>query len=173
MFRRMVNESSGEIIPLMGSFFFPVNWSLLITDVGLGCIKISALIVAILVPLMIVTEMIRDSRLFDKLAFFLKPSLKFFSLPDEAAFPLMGGFLLGITYGSGLILPFTRDHSVSKKDTMIIFIFLSLCHGMIEDTLIFIAIGANGVYLVAIRVILALLSVLVMMKVIMRIKPAS
>jgi hypothetical protein len=156
----------------MDSSFFPGDWPLVITDVGLSCIKISALIVAILVPLMIVTEMIRDSRLLDKLAFFLKPILRFFSLPDEAAFPLMGGFFLGITYGSGLILPFTRDHSIKKKDTVIIFIFLSLCHGMIEDTLVFIAIGANGLYLVAIRVILAMLSVFVVMKVSIRIKPA-
>jgi len=156
----------------MESSFFPAAWSILITDVVLGCIKISALIVAILVPLMVVTEMIRDSRLLDKLAFFLKPILKFFSLPDEAAFPLMGGFFLGITYGSGLILPFTKDRSIKKKDTLIIFIFLSLCHGMIEDTLIFIAIGANGIYLVCFRVALALLSVLVVIKVLHRIKQA-
>ena len=85
----------------------------------------------------------------------------------------MGGFFLGITYGSGLILPFTKDNSITKKDLLIIFIFLSLCHGMVEDTLIFMAIGANGLFLVLFRVILALLSVIVMMNILNRIKRTS
>jgi len=152
----------------METSLLPMDWSLVLSDVGSGCIKISLLIIAILVPLMIATEMMRDTRLFDRLAFILKPVLSFFSLPGEAAFPLMGGFFLGITYGSGLILPFTRDNTINKQDLLIIFIFLSLCHGMIEDTLIFVAIGANGLFLVAFRVILALLSVLVMMKILGR-----
>jgi len=145
-----------------------MDWPVVLNDVGLGCIKITLLIIAVLVPLMIVAEIIRDIRLFDRVAFLIKPVLKFFSLPGEAAFPLLGGFFFGITYGSGLILPFTRDDSLRKRDLMIIFIFLSLCHGMIEDTLIFMAIGANGLILISLRIIIALVAVLVVMKILTR-----
>lgn len=143
----------------MTAFFLnQMDWPAVVGDVSLGCLKIALLIIAILVPLMVFTELIRDTGLFDRIAFLVKPTLRFFSLPEEAAFPLLGGFFFGITYGSGLILPFTRDDSLNPKDLFVIFIFLSLCHGMVEDTLIFMAIGADGLVIVLIRVILAVIA---------------
>jgi len=44
---------------------------------------------------------------------------------------------------------------MDKREAFLIMLFLSICHAIIEDTLIFVVIGANGIILVAIRFFLA------------------
>ncbi len=89
----------------------------------------------------------------------INPVVKLFGLPKEGAFPLLAGTLFGITYGSGIIIPYGRSGELTKRDMTIIGIFMAVCHGLIEDTLIFAAIGAKWWVLVVIRVIFGILAV--------------
>jgi len=138
-----------------------VDWIAVIRDIFQGSAKAAVLIFVILVPLMIVMELIRDARLLDRIASAMHPVIRFLRLPSEAILPMMAGIFFGISYGSGLILAFLSDEKLSKKDLMIICILFALCHGMIEDPLVFAAIGASWWVLVLVRVSLAILFVLV------------
>lgn len=138
-----------------------MDWTAVIQDIIQGGIKIAVWIFAILVPLMIVLELIRDARLLDRIASAMRPVMKFLRLPGEATLPLTAGIFFGISYGSGLILAFIEDEHLSKKDLMLICIFFALCHGMIEDPLVFAAIGASWWIIVGVRLGLAILFMLV------------
>ncbi len=70
--------------------------------------------------------------------------------------PLFTGIIIGLTYGAGIIIHSLRTAKVSKKEAFLILLFLSVCHAIIEDTLIFVVIGANGLVLVAFRFALAI-----------------
>jgi len=138
-----------------------LDWTALIQDIIQGGAKTAIWIFAILVPLMIVLEMIRDARLLDRISAAMRPVMRFLRLPGEATLPLTAGFFFGISYGSGIILAFLGDERLSRRDLMLICIFFALCHGMIEDPLVFAAIGASWWILVTVRLALALIFMLV------------
>ncbi|GAW91150.1 nucleoside recognition domain-containing protein [Calderihabitans maritimus] len=81
--------------------------------------------------------------------------MRIFQLPSEASLPLLAGLIFGITYGAGVILQAARDGHLSKRDLYLISTFLVIFHSLFEDTMLFVAIGANGFILIFVRLILA------------------
>jgi len=69
--------------------------------------------------------------------------------------PLITGVVIGLTYGAGVIIHSIRHYKISRREVFLILLFLSVCHAIFEDTLIFVVIGANGLVLVVARLILA------------------
>ena len=57
-----------------------------------------------------------------------------------------------------IIIPFANDGTLTKRDLVIVLVFLGICHGVIEDTVIFTALGANWWVLISCRFILAALA---------------
>ena len=75
--------------------------------------------------------------------------------------PLLIGLLAGITYGAGAILASFSSNEMNKKDVVLVSIFLCICHGIIEDTLLFAAIGSIGWVIFVIRLVLAIVITLI------------
>lgn len=134
-----------------------MDWYSISIEIMVGGLKTSLMVVAILMPLMIGLELIRDSRLLDKAAFLFRPLMGLFSLPPEGAYPLLAGIFFGISYGSGVILAFARSGDLGSSHMLLIGLFLAICHGMIEDPLIFAALGANWFIIVAVRITLGIM----------------
>ena len=110
-----------------------------------------------LIPIMVVTEIARHYNIIEMLAQKIKGVLDFLTLPLEAAFPLLVGLCFGIVYGSALIVDYAREGYLGKRDLLLIGIFLSIGHSLVEDTLIFSAFGANPLLIILIRFSLAFL----------------
>ena len=132
-----------------------MDWPLIIRQILISSARITLLLAAIIIPLMVGLALLRDARLLDRAAGLLQPILKRLTLSNRAAFPLLAGFFLGIVIGSGVIITFTREGSLTKRDLMLVLVFLGICHSVIEDTLIFIALGANWWVLISARILLA------------------
>ncbi|MFH1136183.1 MAG: nucleoside recognition protein [Pseudomonadota bacterium] len=124
------------------------------------------MITAILLPLMVILELIKDANLLDPAARVLRPAMKALTLPKEGAYPILAGVLFGISYGSGVILAFARSGVLNRTDLLIIGLFLALCHGMIEDPLLFAAIGADYWILISVRIVLAVTVMLFLSRII-------
>jgi len=78
--------------------------------------------------------------------------------------PLITGIIIGLTYGAGIIIHSIRTSNINQKEAFLILLFLSICHAIIEDTLIFVVIGANGFILIAFRLVLAVILTYLMYK---------
>ncbi|HPU01175.1 MAG: nucleoside recognition protein [Firmicutes bacterium] len=110
-----------------------------------------------LIPIMVLTEIARHYNLLQLLARKIKMVLDFLTLPLEAAFPLLVGVCFGIVYGSALIIDYAREGFLQKRDLLLIGIFLSIGHSLIEDTFIFVPFGANPLLIILVRFSLAFL----------------
>jgi len=110
----------------------------------------------IIIPLMIIMEVLKDLNILDRLSNILEPVAKFLGISKKSTFPLIIGLFLGLAYGAGVIIKSAKDGELSKKDLYLLIIFLVACHSVIEDTLLFVAMGANGWLLLGIRVIIAI-----------------
>ncbi|HOW56318.1 MAG TPA: hypothetical protein PLR60_16885 [Syntrophorhabdaceae bacterium] len=80
-----------------------------------------------------------------------------FGISHSGLVPLITGIIIGLTYGAGIIIHSIRTSNVSKREAFLILLFLSICHAIIEDTLIFVVIGANTFILLAFRFALAII----------------
>ncbi|MEA3315120.1 MAG: nucleoside recognition protein [Campylobacterota bacterium] len=69
------------------------------------------------------------------------------------SFSILVGVFLGITYGAGILIEEVKSNNISKKDIFYIATFLSICHAIIEDTLLFVIFGADFTMVIAIRTI--------------------
>ncbi len=65
---------------------------------------------------------------------------------------------MGIVFGSGVIISIANDGTLTKRDLIIVLVFLGICHSIIEDTLIFAALGANWWVMISCRFVLAALA---------------
>jgi hypothetical protein len=135
-----------------------LDWQVILREIITGGAHIAVLVPAIIIPLMVVLALLTDSHLLDRGVGFIQPVMQRLNLANRAAFPLLAGLFLGIVFGSGVIISFANDGTLTKRDLILVIVFLSICHSIIEDTLIFAALGANWWVLVSCRFVLAALA---------------
>ncbi|MBT8329446.1 MAG: hypothetical protein KJN87_07035 [Desulfofustis sp.] len=77
------------------------------------------------------------------LEFFLKPLLPLFGMTHRAAPMTVVGMILGIAYGGALIIKETATRNMESREVFNSLALMSLSHGLIEDTLVMMALGAK------------------------------
>ena len=87
----------------------------------------------------------------------LLPLLKMLRLPKEVVLPLIARLIFGIAYGAGVIIQSAREEVVQKEDLFTVSLFLVVCHSIIEDTMLFLTVGANFWIIALGRFLLAVL----------------
>jgi len=121
----------------------------------LGSLKSIWGIAIIVIPLMIFMEIAKDIKLLDFIAKLFKPVTRLFRAQENSAFPLAVGIIFGISYGAGVLIKSSEEGDVDKQSLFIISVFLAACHAIVEDTLLFVAVGAQGLLIVLVRVLVA------------------
>jgi Fe2+ transport system protein B len=132
-----------------------LDWQVILKEIFTGGARIAVLVPAIIIPLMTVLALLTDARLLDRGVDFVQPVMRRLNLSGRVAFPLLAGLFLGIVFGSGVIISIANDGTLTKRDLIIVLVFLGICHSVIEDTLVFAALGANWWVLISSRFILA------------------
>lgn len=73
----------------------------------------------------------------------LAPLLRLIGIRREAASITIIGTTLGLSYGAGLLIQEGRSGQLTRRDIFLTMGFLGLCHSIIEDTLLILALGAD------------------------------
>lgn len=120
-----------------------------------GLLKVAAL--WWLIPLFVLIQLLKDSGLLERVSSRLRPALAPFQLPAEAGLPVVAGLLFGLTYGAGVIIQTADEGKLSRTELTVTCVFLGICHALIEETILFFALGVNGLLLAAIRMVAGLL----------------
>jgi hypothetical protein len=107
---------------------------------------------AIVVPIMVVMEMVEGTRPFRAFVRgWARLVGRWLGLSEEAAAPTVVGFLFGLAYGGSLIVRDARRNSLRRRQVFQMSVFLSMVHAIVEDSLVFIAIGASAAWIVLYR----------------------
>lgn len=134
-----------------------LDWSAFAVEAAWGSARNVLIMAAIIIPIMILLELAREKRILDHLSKKLAPALKIFGMSPEAAFPLLAGIIFGISYGAGVIIDSAKSGRISWRDMFLVNVFLSVCHAMIEDTALFLAVGADPFVIIVGRLGLAVI----------------
>ncbi len=73
----------------------------------------------------------------------LAPVLRALGIGVKASNIMLVGLTLGLSFGGGLLIREARSGSISGRDIFMTMAFLSLCHSLIEDTLLILLLGAD------------------------------
>lgn len=82
---------------------------------SIGSIYSIANMAKIIIPLMIIMEILKDSNILETVSKRLEPISKFFGISNETVFPMMIGLIFGLVYGAGVIIESTDGKDLSKK----------------------------------------------------------
>ncbi|MCF6459627.1 nucleoside recognition domain-containing protein [Clostridium sp. Cult3] len=145
-----------------------MNFIAYLKDSTIGSISSILSMAKIIIPLMIAMEILKDVKILEKVSKKLKPIAKLFDISSESVFPLMIGIVFGLVYGAGIIMESVEEKNLSNKDLYVVMIFLVACHAIFEDTLIFVAVGANLWLLFITRLVVAIVVAYFVSKVIDR-----
>ena len=106
---------------------------------GASLAKISLIIIG----LMVLVECMREFGIMDWITRLLEFPMRVLGMDRSSAFVAAVGLLLGLAYGAGLIIEETDRSRIGKKEILATNLFLGTNHALIEDSLIFAAVGAH------------------------------
>ncbi|MEW8979493.1 MAG: nucleoside recognition domain-containing protein [Symbiobacterium sp.] len=120
-------------------------WEGLVAGV-LGVVKLWWLLL-----LFVAIQLLKDSGWLPRVARHAVPALRPLRLPADAAVPMVAGLGIGLTYGAGVLLQTAREGRLSRNELTVMCVFLGVCHAIVEETVLFTAVGASGLLLLAVR----------------------
>jgi len=128
------------------------NW---VISTGLLSLKISLIITG----LMILQNILKEFNILIVIARIFAPLMRLFGLTNECSFLWFVAQTLGLAYGSAVSIEAVESKSISLKSANLLNYHIAINHSLLEDTLLFVAIGVPVGWIVAPRVILAILVV--------------
>lgn len=131
--------------PVVISWEIPVNQS---QDASffaslLGELVAMASLSLIVVFMVVAIEILKVIKVVHFCEILLQPLLRFMGVSSRLAHIMAVACLLGLTYGSGALIAESKQQNFSKKDLAVALIFISMCHALLEDSLIMILSGAH------------------------------
>lgn len=133
---------------------------------ALGQVKNLALIFCIILGLIAVIRVLYFFRVTDLIIWLLRPVLRFLGIGTEAATLTIIGMTMGLTYGGGLIIKESKSGGIHPQDVFASVSLMGLSHGLIEDTLLMLMLGAHLSGLLWARLIFSLLAVALLVRLI-------
>ena len=74
--------------------------------------------------------------------------MRLFGLPQDAAFLWLVGNVVGLAYGGAIMVEQMEQRKLSYGDGNLLNHHLAVCHSLLEDTIIFAAIGVPVLWVV-------------------------
>jgi hypothetical protein len=128
-----------------------------------GSLSLLFKVFVIVVPIMVFLELFEGTRPFRAMVrSWSRLFGRWLGMREETAAPTLIGVLFGLAYGGGVIVRDTRRHNLGRRQVFLMSVFLSMVHAIVEDSLIFISLGASAFWVVVYRTFWAALVTLVL-----------
>lgn len=121
--------------------------------------KIAVMVFLIIYVLMVLQNLIQRYSLLDPLSRFLAPLMRLFGLPREAAYMWLVGNVLGLSYGSAVMLDLEEKGQITREDANAVNYHLIMNHSMLEDTIVMAVTGISVFWILSTRVLFAFIVV--------------
>lgn len=122
-------------------------------------LRLSAMIYGIILGLMFLQRVLDDLGIMYMLVRPLQPLMRFFGLPANSAYLWLVGNVLGISYGSAMMIELEESGQITPEEANEVNYHLVMNHSMLEDTLVYAAAGVSAFWILSTRILFALIVV--------------
>ena len=146
LLRMSSSESASSLLAILEEWFF-------------SSLRISAVLLSLIYFLMVLQRILDKYGIMRMLERPLRPLMMFFGLPENAAYLWIVGNVLGISYGSAVMIDLEEAGKITPEQANEANYHLAMNHSMLEDTLVFAAIGVSAVWVLSTRILFAFIVV--------------
>ncbi|MFR9503806.1 MAG: nucleoside recognition domain-containing protein [Rikenellaceae bacterium] len=122
-------------------------------------VSLSIKVTIIIYLLNVLQNLLKAFNLISLMTKCLHPLLMLLGLPRSTSFLWIVANSLGLAYGGAIIIEEVEKGEMTRRDSALLNISLAQTHSLIEDTILFVAIGVNVWWLILPRLTLSILSV--------------
>ena len=123
-----------------------------IVDAGWLVMKITLIISC----LMILQNILKEFKVLDFLATLFSPIMGVMGLSANSSFLWLVSQTLGLTYGSAIMLETVDKQEIEPRNANLLNYHVAINHSLLEDTLLFVAIGVPASWLIIPRFVFAI-----------------
>lgn len=113
-------------------------------------------ILLIVTTLMILQRALSEFNLIEPISRPLRPLMRVFGLPEKAPFLWIVGNVVGLAYGGAVMVDMVEEGKLSLKESNTVNYHLAISHSLLEDTLLFAALGINWWIIISTRILFAM-----------------
>jgi hypothetical protein len=128
------------------------NW---IVNAGWLSLKIALIITG----LMILQNILKEFKVLNFLSKVFAPLMRSMGLQNDSSFLWLVAQTLGLTYGSAVMMEEIEKNEITKSSANLLNYHIAINHSLLEDTLLFVAIGVPAGWIIAPRFIIAIIVV--------------
>lgn len=122
---------------------------------GAGTFALMGTVLMFVLGVMLLQEFLHEFDLLHGLARLVSPALILLGLPRSVAFLWIVANTLGLAYGAGVLVPEARSGRIRPEEIGMLNRSIAVCHSLLEDTLLFVAIGAWAAWIILPRLVVA------------------
>jgi len=151
----LFNEQNSSILDIPTSVVSNLDWLILQSK--------NFFIIFVIIFLIISTiNILKFIGLWQLIINILKIPLSYLGMSEKVATIILIGLTLGISFGGGFLIEESKKNNISKKDILLSLSFLSLCHSIIEDTILILLLGSHISGILFFRVFYTIIIILFM-----------
>lgn len=126
---------------------------------GLSTLRLVLKVVVLVLTIMVAQRLMEEFHVMDFLSGLTAPVMKIFGLPDSASFLWIVVNVVGYAYGAAVIVERVRNGKMTPQEADLFNHHAAVSHSMLEDTALYLAIGAPLFWVTVPRLLMALVIV--------------
>jgi hypothetical protein len=116
-------------------------------------------VIGIIIGLMFIQRFLEYMGIMRRLSAAFRPLMKPFGLSENTSFHWLIANVVGLTYGSAIMIEQVESGKLKLHDADLLNHHVGISHSLLEDTLLFVAIGVSAWWIIFPRLILAMFAV--------------
>ena len=116
-------------------------------------------IVLIVTALMVLQRVLEEFGWMHRIAHMLAPLMRLFGLPSGCSLLWLTGNVVGMAYGAAIMIDEVENGRLTRDEANLVNHHLGVSHSLLEDTMLFVAMGISFWWICLTRLVLAMIAV--------------
>ena len=135
------------------------SWGMLFTQWLASSLTLIVTIVLIVTALMVLQRVLEEFGWMHRIAHILSPLMRLFGLPSGCSLLWLTGNVVGMAYGAAIMIDEVEEGRLTREEANLVNHHLGVSHSLLEDTMLFVAMGISFWWIFLTRLVLAITAV--------------
>ncbi len=135
------------------------SWGMLFMQWLSSSLTLTVTIVLIVTALMVLQRVLEEFGWMHRIANILSPLMRLFGLPSGCSLLWLTGNIVGMAYGAAIMIDEVENGRLTREEANLVNHHLGVSHSLLEDTMLFVAMGISFWWIFLTRLALAMIAV--------------